>query len=173
MKRGPIRSTALVIGSAGVLASCSLVGHSFFIPSCANWPTLKPGNHIKVQEPAGTIQRGDFVIFHPPPSPTGLAGPKDVVMRVVGLPRETIASFDGDVMINGQRLAEPYLPGGTMTNNLGPQVVPPGEYFVMGDNRTDAADSRSYGPIPQTSIIGRMTGFTSKHVDSSNGCRGT
>ena len=85
------------------------------------------------------------------------AGIKDLVKRVIGLPGETIQSTpDGQVEIDGQTLAEPYLPAGI---NMGPaiqkQVIPRGEYFLMGDNRVDSTDSRVFGPIPRHLIVGR------------------
>src|SRR5581483_11386265 len=82
---------------------------------------------------------------------------KDLVKRVIGLPGETIQSTsDGHIEINGAALSESYLPPGTA---LGPpipkQVIPSGHYFVMGDNRTDSSDSRFFGPIARSQIIGR------------------
>jgi signal peptidase I len=162
-----MRSVGVLLLSTVGLMSCGVFGHSFYIPSCANYPTLKPGNHITVKEPAGTIHRGDIVVFHPPPGPGGLARPSDVVMRVVGLPGDIIGTRKGVVTINGQVLPEPYLAPATVTASITPQTIPAGEYFVMGDNRSNSLDSRSYGPIPASSIIGRMTGFASKKVDSS------
>jgi signal peptidase I len=84
-------------------------------------------------------------------------GIKDLVKRVIGLPGETIESTpDQRIEINGQILNEPYLPPGTA---LGPpipkQVIPAGHYFVMGDNRTDSSDSRFFGPVPRSYIVGR------------------
>ena len=85
--------------------------------------------------------------------------------RVIGLPGETISSKAGSVYINGKKLEEPWLPpgpdsfSGSLTGSdphpqfdlPGPVKIPAGEYFVMGDNRTDSEDSRFFGPIPDRS----------------------
>lgn len=142
--------TAIVL-----LAGCSGGLESFYIPSCANYPTLQAGYHIEVRKPAGPVHRGDFVVYKSQLSPQGLPTPSDFVFRVVGLPGEQIGTVNGRVTINGRLLPEPYLPPATTTDNLHDQVIPAGNYFVLGDNRSDAADSRSVGPIPTKSIIGK------------------
>jgi signal peptidase I len=88
-----------------------------------------------------------------------------LIKRVVGLPGETVSARDGRVYIDGERLIEPYLPAGTRTcgpdsagsvcSPFGPVVVPPGDVFVMGDNRGDSLDGRVFGPIPDRNIVGR------------------
>jgi signal peptidase I len=133
------------------------------------YPTLQPGNHIEVEEPAGTVQRADIVVFSPPPSPIG-PQPSDVVKRVIGLPGEVIGSRNGHVTINGAVLSEPYLPAKTLTTDFKTVAIPQDEYFVIGDNRTNSQDSRFYGPIANASIVGKMTGYASRYVDTSESC---
>ena len=86
------------------------------------------------------------------------AGPdvKDLVKRVIGLPGETISSAGGQVVINGTPLKEPWLVKGTVTTGITTQVIPPNEYFVMGDNRSDSQDSRFFGPITPSLIVGKV-----------------
>ena len=92
----------------------------------------------------------------------------DLVKRVVGLPGETISSTDGNLYIDGKPLSEPWLPPGPSScstalpddthqqfNLPGPVKIPAGDYYVMGDNRTDSEDSRYFGPIPKSLIVGR------------------
>lgn len=107
---------------------------------------------LKLHEPA----RGDVVIFKAPRNPD-----VDYIKRVIGLPQEKVKIQNGAVYINGLRLSEPYL---TSSTNLFPGsflqegveiTVPEGEYFVMGDNRSHSSDSREFGPIPQSLIIGK------------------
>lgn len=77
-----------------------------------------------------------------------------LIKRVVGLPGETIEIRDGHVYINGQILNEPYLEQLTY-GNTGPHVIAPGYVFVLGDNRGASNDSRSFGEVQISSIVGR------------------
>jgi signal peptidase I, bacterial type len=99
-------------------------------------------------------QRGDIIILRPPTDNS-----KDFIKRIIALPGERILISDGFVYINGHKLDEPYLPEEWVTlNNLyGPDgmVVPPNEYFVMGDNRNRSQDSRTFGFIGRDRIDGR------------------
>jgi signal peptidase I len=99
-------------------------------------------------------QRGDIIILRPPTDNS-----KDFIKRIIALPGERLLISDGFVYINGHKLDEPYLPEAWVTlNNLyGPDgtVVPPNEYFVMGDNRNRSQDSRTFGFIGRDRIDGR------------------
>jgi signal peptidase I len=85
------------------------------------------------------------------------AGPKAFVKRVVGLPGDRIAVQGGHVIRNGRPAREPFaVPcGGGPECDLAPIVVPPDHYFLMGDNRGNSDDSRYWGPVPRSQIIGR------------------
>lgn len=113
----------------------------------------RDGEHIVY--PLHPPQRGDIVVFNPP---VGGAS-KPYIKRIIGLPGETIAIHDGAVFVNGDRLDEPYLegvstswPNGDPTREL---VVPEEHLFVLGDNRNNSTDSRSFGPISNDALIGR------------------
>src|SRR6202171_3320173 len=102
-------------------------------------------------------QRGDIIILRPP-----AANSKDFMKRVIALPGEKLLIRDGIVYINGHKLDEPYLPEAwTTLNNPAPwsvgdgAVIPPNDYFVMGDNRNRSQDSRIFGPISRDRIDGR------------------
>jgi signal peptidase I len=145
------------------------VVQSFSIPSLSMYPTLQVGDRIivnKLSYHLHGVQRGDIVVFARPPLEDQEYA--DLVKRVIGLPGETISSRGGHVYINGKRLNEPWLPPASADDtgalpgdphpqfNLpGPVKIPPGEYYVMGDNRTDSEDSRFFGPIPGSLIVGR------------------
>ncbi len=146
------------------------VVQSFYIPSGSMLPTLQIGDRIivdKLSYRLHDVHRGDIVVFARPPLEDQEYA--DLVKRVIGLPGETISSKDGAVYINGKKLNEPWLPPGpdSYTGALagddphpqfdlpGPVKIPAGEYFVMGDNRTDSEDSRYFGPIPKSLIVGR------------------
>jgi signal peptidase I len=145
------------------------VVQSFSIPSLSMYPTLQVGDRIivnKLSYDVHSIHRGDIVVFARPPLEDQEYA--DLVKRVIGLPGETISSEGGHVYINGKRLSEPWLPPGpdSYTSALpgdphpqfnlpGPVKIPAGDYYVMGDNRTDSEDSRYFGPIPKSLIVGR------------------
>ena len=154
---GVIIAVALI----GALVIRTVLFQAFFIPSASMDPTLKVHDRILVNKLSyhmHPVHRGDIVVFKRSPNMRTTEGDiKDLVKRVIGLPGETIDSTaDGHIEINGQVLSESYLPPGTA---LGPpiqkQVIPAGHYFVMGDNRTDSSDSRFFGPIARSQIIGR------------------
>lgn len=145
------------------------VVQSFYIPSPSMAPTLAVGDRIMVNKLSYDlhgVHRGDIVVFKRPPLESQQY--PDLVKRVIGLPGEQISAHNGQVYINGKLLAEPWLPPGPQTytgplpgdanpqfNMPGPVTIPPGHYFVMGDNRIDSEDSRFFGPIAQNLIVGR------------------
>ena len=91
-----------------------------------------------------------------------------LIKRIIGMPGDVVSLSNGAVYINGRRLSEPYVrtvngraePTQPFTNGLPwslqhPYKVPANNYFVMGDNRTDSGDSREFGPVPRSSMVGR------------------
>jgi signal peptidase I len=146
------------------------VVQSFYIPSGSMLPTLQVGDRIivnKLSYHLHDVHRGDIVVFARPELEDQQYA--DLVKRVIGLPGETISSKGGDIYINGKKLDEPWLPP-SMEGQTGPLAgddphpqfdlpgpvhIPAGDYFVMGDNRTDSEDSRFFGPIPKSLIVGR------------------
>ena len=117
----------------------------------------------KVWIPIGTPQRGDVMVFIFPQDPT-----KDYIKRVVGLPGDRIQIINKKVFINGQlyptpqavyddpvMIPAPQRPTDPGRDNLGPVVVPPNAYFVMGDNRDRSYDSRFWGFVPFDSVRGK------------------
>jgi signal peptidase I len=140
----------------------AFIFQTFFIPSTSMYPTLKPGDRIVVYKLDTHPVPGNIVVFKRPPK-EDCGGPTvpDLVKRVIGLPGQTIEGRDGAVFVNGKKLAEPWLPKRTFNSNpftstFGPVKIPKGDYFMMGDNRTDSCDSRDWGPLPQSYIVGRV-----------------
>ena len=130
---------------------------AFYIPSRSMEPTLRIGDRVlvnKLSYKVHDINRGDIVVFERPKDepPDAI---KDLIKRVIGLPGETVSTQNGQVYIDGRPLDEPYLPAGTVTDNLPPTKVPDDEVYVMGDNRGDTRDSRYFGPIDEGLIVGR------------------
>ncbi len=131
---------------------------AFYIPSGSMIPTLNVGDRILVNKLSyhlHPVNRGDIIVFSTPPNDNSDPNIKDLVKRVVGLPGDTITSVGGHVEINGKPLNEPYLPAGTQTVGITPEKIPPDHYWVMGDNRQDSKDSRFFGPISKSLIVGR------------------
>lgn len=137
---------------------------TFWIPSASMTPTLAVQDWVLVRKAFFTwhdIRQGDIVVFsHPPRDQCPGAG--DLIKRVTALPGQTIYSSGGGLYIDGHRLAEPYLPardplGPPIASRQHPYRVPPGEFYVLGDNRTDSCDSRYWGPIQGSTVVGKAT----------------
>ncbi len=122
--------------------------------------TLEPDQYVLVDKLTPRFDdysRGDIVVFEPPEEWVQ-GGPRTpFIKRVIGMPGETIEVKDGAVYVDGTRLAEPYLYDlqPTTANDQTKWVIGTGELFVMGDHRAASADSRAFGPIQETSVIGR------------------
>jgi signal peptidase I len=141
-----------------------LVVQTFFVPSGSMVPTLEVGDRMLVDKlffVRSSIHRGDIVVFRRVPSDHDPEHPADLVKRVIGLPGETISSRGDTVYIDGKPLAEPWLP--TLTGlcvdpsyDITPQKIPANHYFVMGDCRGNSADSRVWGTVPASYIVGKV-----------------
>ena len=99
--------------------------------------------------------RGDIIVFHAPPEPA-----QDYVKRIIGLPGDVITVKGTAITVDGVTLKESYVapknqgvPEGVRT--IVNEVVPPNDYFVLGDNRAVSSDSRDWGVVPKANIIGR------------------
>jgi signal peptidase I len=169
-RRGRVAIEWLAVLSVALLLAFGVrtgVAQMFFIPSGSMLPTLQIGDRIVVDKLSyhlHAVHRGDIVVFRRPPLER--ADYPDLVKRVIGLPGDTISSVGGRVYIDGKPLAEPWLPEPTPVTSPSPlsypfslnhpYTVPAGEYYVMGDNRTDSEDSRYFGPIPGRLIVGKV-----------------
>jgi signal peptidase I len=145
----------------------TFVLETFYIPSTSMVPTLQEYDRILVQKAFFSwhhVHEGDIVVFTRPPR-NDCPGPPDgdLVKRVIALPGQTIYSSGNTVVVGGRPLAEPYLP---RIDPLGPAIpgatranpfhVPSGEFYMLGDNRAVSCDSRFWGPIKGSSIVGRV-----------------
>ncbi len=129
---------------------------AFYIPSLSMAPTLKVNDRVlvnKLSYELHPVHRGDVVVFRSPPNEGSQI--KDLIKRVIGLPGETVESRDGHIVINGQVLNEPYLGPDVITGPVEKITVAADHYWVMGDNRPNSRDSRFFGTIPKSLIVGR------------------
>jgi len=114
-------------------------------------PNLQPAQRLVIEKISyyfETPQRSDIVVINLPQMSELL------IKRVVGLPGESVEIRRGSVLINGQAIDQSFvmLPGGT---TYGPITLGPASYFVMGDNRSNSNDSRTFGPVHVNDIMGR------------------
>ncbi|HEX2701683.1 MAG TPA: signal peptidase I [Acidimicrobiales bacterium] len=177
------REVPVLIVSAAVLAFLlkTVVAQAFYIPSGSMLPQLQINDRVVVSKLAYRLhdpRRGDIVVFDCPAvscvnkkhedhgsrrilrkvaEGVGVVQPstEEFIKRVIGLPGETVEGRDGAVYVEGRRLVEPYLPPNTVTSDFAPVKVPDEHLWVMGDNRTNSSDSRVFGPIPRSTVVGR------------------
>lgn len=98
-----------------------------------------------------SIHRGDVVVFHYPRDPE-----KSYIKRVIALPGDRLRIDRGTVYVNGKKLSEPYVPTEYRDEkSMTESVIPPDEYFMMGDHRSISSDSREFGPVDRDLIYGR------------------
>ncbi len=175
-------TVAVAVGIA--LLVQAFIVKPYRIPSGSMEPTLAIGQRVLTNRLSSTPGLGDVVVFHPPvganPDNPRCGNPNQgpggssrqacdkavakestqtYIKRVVGLPGDRISIINGHVIRNGHREKDPYIsladcPGNNECNFPKPIVVPPGDYFMMGDNRGDSDDSRYWGPVPSKWIIG-------------------
>jgi signal peptidase I len=177
-----VRETVILVALAVLLAVVfkTFLVAAFYIPSGSMESTLNISDRVLVEKVSyrfGDVERGDVVVFvhdepgfesSGPSNPvtgffTGLGqavgvvppSDRDFIKRVVGLPGDRITCRGGAVFRNGQRVAEPYLDEGTSTDGCRQTTVGPGQLYVMGDNRGNSQDSRSFGPIDRDDVVGR------------------
>lgn len=144
---------AIVIALVTAFLVKTFVLQAFVIPSASMNPTLVDGDRVLVSKlDIGEIERGDVIVFD---NPARLPGePAQLIKRVIGLEGDVLEARDGEVVVNGQVLDEPYLSDEVLTRELEQTTVPDDHVFVMGDNRPNSRDSRFIGAIDVDDIVG-------------------
>lgn len=124
-------------------------------------PTLEPGQYVLVDKLSphfSDYKRGDVIVFEPPQGFKENGQDVPFIKRVVGVAGDRVEVHDGAVWVNGVKLAEPYVFPGQETDAITDQaawIVPDGYLFVLGDHRQESQDSRVFGPIAKSTVIGR------------------
>jgi signal peptidase I len=151
-----------VIALALVLALAvrTFVIQTFYIPSGSMEPTLNVGDRILVFKLAYDFSSpaiGDVVVFKAPPSEhCGDPSVTDLVKRIVGLPGETIWSERNTIFIDGKPLRQDWPHYRMLLTPITRQTIAPNHYFMMGDNHPASCDSRDWGTLPRSDIIGKV-----------------
>ncbi len=170
----------------------TFVVQAFYIPSGSMEPSLRVGDRVlvtRISYRVGDVRRGDVIVFDGKDSFTGgdeippaggrldrairslgsflgvSAGEQDFTKRVIGIPGDRVACCDpaGRLMVDGRAVEEPYvMPGDAPSVTEFDVVVPADRLWVMGDHRSDSADSRSYlgqpggGMVPTKRVVGKV-----------------
>jgi signal peptidase I len=177
-----VRETVVLVALAILLAVVfkTFLVAAFYIPSGSMEPTLNVSDRVLVEKVSyrfGDVQNGDVVVFvHDDPGleSTGPSNPiarffsslgqaiglvppsdRDFIKRVVGVPGDEITCPEGHLQRNGKPVDEPYLDPSVTTESCRPTEVKPGQLYVMGDNRGNSQDSRSFGVIDRSDVVGR------------------
>jgi len=175
-RRGPFLAKAIAFLAVAALAVPLLqhfVIQPFAMPGNAMSPTLQAGDRILVLKSSlleGPLRSGEIVVFRPRQAlPCSVVGGHsgDLVLRIVALPGETIRSAGETVLVNGRPLSERdwYDPrfGQVGSTPIRSTTLAEGQYFVLADNRSDACDSRAFGPISRSSVVGEAIAIVGRH----------
>jgi len=152
----------VVIIVIAVLASLlvrTFVFQTYFIPSASMEPTLHIGDRITINKLSvdfGTIHTGDIIVFKAPAAENCGTKVADLVKRVIGVPGDRLTSKGNTIYINGKPLDETWTHVEPLGTPIGHVTVKANQYFVMGDNHPDSCDSRFWGTVPRSDIIGKV-----------------
>ena len=163
----------VAVAALAVVLLQAFVVQPYAVPGDAMAPTVQAGDRILVLKLGlleGSIHRGEIVVFHPPRSlPCTVVGGHggDLVLRVVGLPGEVIRSVGDAILVDGRPLRkrgwfDPRF-GQVGSTPIRTTRLASGQYFVMGDNRSDACDSRLFGPISKSAVVGEGIAVVARH----------
>jgi signal peptidase I len=147
-----------VIAVGAVFIVRTFLVQPFLVSGTSMYPTFSNGDYVLTDELTYRIrppERGEVVVFHDVSDPSTY-----LIKRIIGLPGETVSIKNNIITIvnkqypNGFVLNESYLPKGTITSGDNTWTLSSSTYFMMGDNRAVSYDSRSWGPLPASNIVG-------------------
>ena len=141
---------AAVVGLLALSAACDSA--RITVSGQSMRPSFNDGDRLIASKDVSTLSRGDVIVFRYPHDES-----KSFLQRIVGTPGERIEIADGITFIDGKALDEPYVAAeNRLPHSMAAVVLGSDEYFVMGDNRGNASDSRSWGPVKRPAIWARM-----------------
>lgn len=131
---------------------------NYFVDGVSMEPNLHNTERILVDKWSYLFHpplRGDIIVFAAPPDPS-----EDYVKRIIALPGDIITIRNTTVIVDGDTLSETYISPARQGNpfaykQINNVIVPPNDYFVLGDNRAESSDSRDWGFVPRNNIVGR------------------
>jgi signal peptidase I len=159
----------IAVACAVVLGLEAEVAKPYRIPSSSMEPTLRcarPASGCssrfndrvianRLAYRFGEPRRGQIVVFEAPAAADRMCGLGGTyVKRLIGLPGDVVSEADGVLSVNGRVVSEPYVDLANRDHESGEWRVPKGHYFFMGDNRTHSCDSREWGSVPRSDLIG-------------------
>lgn len=181
-RHGPLfaRLAAFIaVAALAVLLLRAFVIQPFAMHGDAMTPTLNGGDKILVLKSGllqGGIHSGEIVVFHPPKAlPCTVVGSHagDLVLRVVALPGQVISSVGNTIYVDGQPLRKPswydHRFGPIGSTPIRSTTLAAGQYFVMADKRSDSCDSRAFGPVSKSSVVGEAIAVVGRNGHVSFG----
>jgi len=141
---------------AFVLAQLVMVGvaQAFQVEQYSMEPTLLPHDRVLVNKLIYRVRephRGDVIVLRYPRDPG-----RNYIKRIVAVPGDTVEIKSGHLQINGTAVEEMYL-NGAPSGDYGPETVPAGSFFVLGDNRNNSEDSRAFGFLTRAQVVGQAS----------------
>jgi signal peptidase I len=145
--------SALTIGPLSLAVGCGrdkVIGERL-VDSSSMQPTISDGEIVRIVDYGSRApRRGDIVLCRFPANPE-----RESIDRIIGEPGDMVEVRDGEVLIDGKVLEEPYVQV-SAEYSYGPRLVPPDYYFVLSDNRNNSYDSSDWGFLPKKNVIGRV-----------------
>jgi len=163
----------IIVAALAVVLLRAFVIEPFAVPSDAMAPTLQTGDRILVLKSGlleGPIHSGEIVVFRRPRFlPCTVVGARggDLVLRVVALPGQVIWSVGDTIFVDGRPLRESgwydRRSGQIGSTPIRSTTLAANQYFMMADDRSDACDSRAFGPISKSSVVGEAVAVVGRH----------
>lgn len=145
----------VLVVAAIVVTVRTFIAAPYIVDGQSMQPTLENDDFLLTERLStrfDRLQRGDIIVFL---YPGNIA--ERYVKRIIGLPGDQIRIRDGQVYVNDTAIQEPYTSSSTFTRQAKEWTVPEDSYFVLGDNRQNSSDSREWGYVPHSNVIGRVS----------------